>query len=401
MVALVELTPAPDCLPPFAPVDPRLLDRAQRPGRIRGAALEALAAARDRPAAAAPVLRAWFRRATWLHSGERRFASDLVYDVLRWERLLDDLVDDAPGDEARLRRLLVGFGASAGSSDRDRAPAIADPVDAWARYASLPPRFVASLARSLGPATAAVLSAMQRRAPLGLRVDLRKATRADVVAALAAEGVVARTGQHSATAVVVEGRIDVERSEPWRRGWVDVQDEASQCVVDAVPPGDVLDLCAGAGGKALAMAERGRRVVATDLRRSALEELGRRASRSGVALQIVAPDDLPRRIDVVLIDAPCSGLGTLRRHPELRLGWGRKGALAGFDTQRELLGGIGRHVRSGAVVWATCSLLAEENEQVADDVGRSAKWTRWEPATHGTDGMTVGRISPDGRAAVP
>jgi 16S rRNA (cytosine967-C5)-methyltransferase len=393
LVALVQLSAAVRPLPDpnrldLSASDERLLARAGRPGRLRAAVLDGLAAARRAPLAAAPVLRAHFRAATWLHSAERRFASDLVRDVLRWEQLLDGLVRDPGTDAARLRRLLSARGAAPTTSDLETAVRVPDPVASWARFASLPIAFVRSLWGTYGDATPVVVASLQGRAPLGLRVDLRRATREEAVALLARDGVVAVPGAHAQTALVVDERVQIGGTEAWRRGWIDVQDEASQAVVEALSDGDVLDLCAGAGGKALALAERGRAVVATDLRPDALRELARRADRARVAIRIVDPCDLPARADIVLVDAPCSGLGTLRRHPELRLGWTTP--LRSAAAQRDLIERVVPSVACDAVAWVTCSLLAEENEEIVEAPHPGASWRRWDPAHHGTDGMTLG-----------
>jgi 16S rRNA (cytosine967-C5)-methyltransferase len=234
---------------------------------------------------------------------------------------------------------------------RNGVPDLPDGGDAYAVATSLPDDLAAEWWHRLG-ADRAVAHArlLAGRAPMALRV-LREP--------------VALPGRRVGRALFPAGNLDIHTLPDWREGRVEVQDAGSQWVVDAlgIEPGmRVLDLCAGAGGKSLAMAALGARVTAWDTRSSALVQLDRRARRCGLDIRIAEPSG---RFDLVLVDAPCSGTGVLRRHPENR--W----KLA-FPTeiQRSLVERAAR--LAPRVAYATCSLATRENEAVVP--GGLTRW---------------------------
>jgi 16S rRNA (cytosine967-C5)-methyltransferase len=213
-----------------------------------------------------------------------------------------------------------------------------------------------------------------------LRVNPGRATSGDVVAEIARRDAVAHPGQWASSAVVLErGGTRALAPRLLEEGRVSFQSEASQVVIDllAVRPGmDVLDACAAPGNKATAIAERlagSGRLIALDPRRSGLERLTAECARLGLARlsPVVADGRFPptrHGFDAVLVDAPCSGLGTLRRHPEVR--WRRQPEdvprLAAL--QRALLDRVAPLVRrGGALVYAVCTLTQEESEDVIRD----------------------------------
>jgi 16S rRNA (cytosine967-C5)-methyltransferase len=170
---------------------------------------------------------------------------------------------------------------------------------------------------------------------------------------------------------VLEGRTNVQLLDAWKSGHVEVQDLGSQAIVDFAFPGEgarVLDLCAGAGGKSLALAALGAQVQAWDVRSHALDELQKRAARARLPIRTGPPKG---RYDLVLVDAPCSGTGVLRRHPENR--WKLR-----FPTevQARLLHDARR--LAPRVVYATCSLTRAENEalvrSVAEPIREATCW---------------------------
>lgn len=185
----------------------------------------------------------------------------------------------------------------------------------------------------------------------------------------------------------LEGRCNLIETPAFRDGWIEIQDLGSQQIAEAAFPGKgarVLDLCAGAGGKSLALAALGATVQAWDVRPAALRELGKRAERCGLKIQVAPPSG---RYDLVLVDAPCSGTGVLRRHPENR--W----KLA-FPTQiqEELLRrAMGMAPR---VIYATCALSQRENEllvrRVADPLWERTIW----PEVGGSDGFFMAELQP-------
>ena len=242
-----------------------------------------------------------------------------------------------------------------------------DPVVALALRGSVPDDFARRLLRDLGPVEArACLGALNRDPPMTLRVNVARASRADVLASLAAAGIAAEAGE-GPWSLRVEDRASLFDSAPLRAGLAEVQDESSQRVVEACRPGAGdrwLDLCAGSGGKALGLAALGAEVTAWDTSARRLADLPRRARRAGARVG-VAREEPSGEFDGVLVDAPCSGSGALCREPDAR--WRiDDGAVSRFqEAQAEVLRLGARLVRpGGTLVFATCSVFREEGEEV-------------------------------------
>ncbi|HSW14865.1 MAG TPA: RsmB/NOP family class I SAM-dependent RNA methyltransferase, partial [Solimonas sp.] len=227
---------------------------------------------------------------------------------------------------------------------------------------------------------AALARALNQPARVDLRVNTLKATRDSARARLAEEGLRAEPTARSPLGLRLPGRAPLQNLALFREGWIEPQDEGSQLIalLLAVQPGEtVVDFCAGAGGKTLALAaqlrDRGR-LLACDNSAARLQRLQPRLQRAGVGCVQALPlrdehdpllDAHAGRCDAVLVDAPCSATGTWRRNPELRL------REPGLDTlqqqQRSILQAAARLLRPGGrLVYATCSLMAEENEQVVE-----------------------------------
>lgn len=256
-----------------------------------------------------------------------------------------------------------------------------------AAQTNLPRPVVQQLRAAYGDETEAIARGLSGPAPLFLRANPIQGATDVLQAELAEEGVETRPVGWSVGALEVIGRPALFRTRAHRRGAFEVQDAASQLVADLVAPpegGCVLDACAGAGGKTLALLGRWPSIdlLATDIDRERLATLGRRVRRGRHAMpQVlrVAPDAWPsdvvafaRSADRILLDAPCSGMGSLRRHPELRERWTEAGHRKTLGIQRELLVRAVRLLRPGArVIYATCSVLPEENEVQIEHVLRS------------------------------
>ena len=239
------------------------------------------------------------------------------------------------------------------------------------------PHFQARFGDALGPEVAA----MESQAPLDLRVNLLKGTRESARAALAAEGIESEPTRLSQWGLRVDGRKQVSTGNAFQTGLVEIQDEGSQLVaamVGAGPEMRVADWCAGAGGKtlalAMAMGNRGH-LAACDVSAPRLDGAVRRLRRAGVhnvERHLVEPGDkwAKRRagtFDRVLVDAPCTGTGTWRRNPDARLRL-RPVDLSELQTkQAEILDQASRVVKPGGrLVYATCSVLPDENEAQID-----------------------------------
>jgi 16S rRNA (cytosine967-C5)-methyltransferase len=232
---------------------------------------------------------------------------------------------------------------------------------------------------TLGAGAEKELLAMQEEAPLDLRVNIVKTSRDVVLDKLRAAGIQAVATPHSALGVRVQGRPAIASLDIFKDGWIEIQDEGSQLaaqLVDAQPGMSVVDFCAGAGGKTLAIAaamnNKGR-VVACDVLGGRLKRARLRFRRAGLhnievrELSSESDDWVKRnsgKHDRVLVDAPCSGTGTWRRNPDARwkqLGPGLDELLA---TQARILKSAARLAKPGGrVIYATCSLLQDENQK--------------------------------------
>lgn len=246
----------------------------------------------------------------------------------------------------------------------------------------LPDWLIERLHSAVGPEIDALAAALRRPAPLDLRVNALRAKRSAVLAELQAAGLPAQATPHAPWGIRLPNRVPLQGLEAYVRGAIEVQDEGSQLIaalVGARRGETVVDFCAGGGGKTLALGADMRdtgRLYAFDTAARRLDALPARARRAGLtqvhpmALAHEGDERLQRlagKIDRVLVDAPCSGLGTLRRHPELM--WRHTPATVAelAALQQRILGAAAALVRPGGrLVYATCSLLAEENEAVAD-----------------------------------
>ncbi len=359
-----------------------------------------------------------FRRERGLGSAERRRVAETLYGMIRQARRIDYALE--PASIARADRELaryVAYRLLAGEIDAAAAGAELHGIP-WHQVAAVDERiaherpaerrlglrhsFPDWLARrfldQFGDEADALAAALNERAPLTVRVNTLKATREQAIDKLAAENLTARPTRFAGAGLVLETRVNLFATAACKAGLIEAQDEASQLVAELVAPpprGLVIDACAGAGGKTLAlgalMGSRGR-LVALDISDRKLDELRRRARRAGLSnarAVLVEPDRWPDEIealrgkaDRVLVDAPCSGVGALRRNPEAR--W----RLCEDDLPRlaaEQLAILRRSAPlvtpGGRLIYATCSLLADENQRVVERFLSSEKgWDLLRPA---------------------
>lgn len=325
------------------------------------------------------VLTAWGRANRFAGSGDRHAIADLVYDAVRRLRSACWVAGaDAPGARAALigSLRLDGEDPQAFFTGEGHAPAPLDPSEGPRELSDateavrldLPDWLMAHLA----DASREALSALRVRAPLDLRVN---ALRSDVARArqlLAEEGIETVPGPLAPGCLrVTSGARKVARSRAYAEGLVEIQDAASQAAALASPPqpGEtVLDFCAGGGGKTLALgaAMQGRgRLIAHDISALRLRDLAPRAERAGLTVECLGPGEtasLAGVCDLVFVDAPCSGSGAWRRNPDAkwRLTPQRLGELVA--TQDTVLDAASQAVRPGGrLVYATCSILSDEN----------------------------------------
>jgi 16S rRNA (cytosine967-C5)-methyltransferase len=432
------------------------------PGARLQAAIELLAAIHDGSAPADRAAAAYFRGRRYIGGQDRRDIIDRVYAVLRHRARLEWWLARAAGDGAATDRwrmiaalaLLEGWSPDriAGAFDggqyrpapldrreREVAQKLAGKsIDHreqpdWVRL-EYPHWLDHQLRNLLGARFETEMAALGVEAPLDLRVNTLKATRAAAVAALAESRITAEPTPLSPLGLRVRGRPPLATLPCFRDGLIEVQDEGSQIVAllaDARPGMRVVDFCAGAGGKTLAMAAAMRNkghIVACDVLRGRVDRAATRLARAGVhnvERRGLSTERDPwvkrhaRSFDRVLVDAPCSGVGTWRRNPDAKWRFAREDLTAVIELQRRILDSAARLVKPGGrLIYATCSLLPSENaaqvtsfikdhpdfslrpiaEVWADTIGRmpesapppvADRSLQLSPAAHETDGFFI------------
>lgn len=294
--------------------------------------------------------------------------------------LADVIVADGRSMDAIDQLFSAGPHATGALSDRERTLAeklAGRPLDAPDAPPEAPYWLAERLRALYGERFKEEMSALNRPAPFDLRVNRLKGTREEALAALKADGVEVEPTAISPLGLRLPARRPIEHWTAFRSGLVEVQDEGSQIVallVDAKPGMKVADYCAGAGGKTLALAAEMNnegRLVACDTSEGRLERSRVRLRRAGVhnvEAHLLAPGDKwvkrqAGRFDRVLVDAPCSGSGTWRRNPDARWRYGPDDLAALIEEQKQILDRAAKLVKPGGrLVYATCALLREENE---------------------------------------
>ncbi len=357
-----------------------------------------------------------FRRERSLGSSERRFVAEVLYSMIRHARRIDlaleagglRSVGRAPDSKRLLAVLMLEHGLTvqdAAQHDADldwsvvagineKLATTRNPVTRIAMLHSLPDFLAQVLVADLGEEQAeALAAALNHRAPMSIRVNTLKTDIQSLKAALAEEGIETTAGTYGTQTLHVDTRTNLFGLSAFQKGFFEAQDEGSQLIAELVAPppkGLIVDYCAGAGGKALALSallqNRGR-LMASDVDKRKLKELRRRAKRAGATnIQVVQlghesgagservamPAPFEKIIGGaarVLVDAPCTGLGALRRNPEAR--W----RLSEDEIAR--MPGQQLHIAKralelvapgGRLIYATCTLLKSENEDVVEQL---------------------------------
>jgi 16S rRNA (cytosine967-C5)-methyltransferase len=427
------------------------------PGAQVAAAIDILAAIEEGPRPADDVAADYFRRRRYIGAKDRAAIAGHVYAVLRQRAALDWWIERA-GDglaPAARSRVLAALMLIAGwtpekiraGCDGDRfrpaplSPAeerllrglaghtLAHPQMPRAVMNGLPLWLEPYLARVFGERLEPEMAALNAPAPTDLRVNLLKADREAAREALAAEGIAAAPTPYSPMGLRLSERAPLSGLAAFKEGLVEVQDEGSQLaalLADVRPHMRVVDFCAGAGGKTLALAasmkNRGK-LVALDVSARRLERAARRLRRAGVSNVERRPLSGERdrwvkhhagSFDRVFVDVPCLGTGTWRRNPDAKWHSGPKDLAELVERQQQILRSAARLVKPGGrLLYATCSFLAEEDEEQAEaflaaepdfalypaerawreTIGGAApgigRFLRLTPARHGTDGFFV------------
>jgi 16S rRNA (cytosine967-C5)-methyltransferase len=338
------------------------------------------------------VVSDFFRANRALGQRERHTLAETTYTVLRERLLYQHLAQSGKGEMERRLAILAwqgneGFLRAALSEPEQQWLAQVRAVDCSAvaeklRH-NLPEWLADTLKAALGDEFWPLVKSLNEGAPLDLRTNTFKAKREDVALALGQARIVAEPTPYSPWGLRVQGKPALNKLDVFTRGEVEVQDEGSQLLsllTDAKRGEMVVDFCAGAGGKTLALGAAMRntgRLYAFDTSGHRLAALKPRLARSGLSnvypAQIAHERDdrikrLAGKIDRVLVDAPCSGLGTLRRNPDLKWRQSPESVEELRVKQALILASAARLVKPGGrLVYATCSLLERENESVVMD----------------------------------
>ncbi len=353
----------------------------------------------DSPADA--KLSQFFRNNRELGNKERAFVAESVYGVLRRLRFLSKVTsEDNASDDAR-KLILAWLLRVEGKSIRELESILTEQQKEWAitikakKTDDFPLEVRADVRDWLWKKLVAeygedealtICRSMFEQASLDLRVNTVKTNREEVLEKLMAENTANELNVAATTlspiGIRMPNRLAITRHKLFMDGHIEVQDEGSQLLAYLVAPkrGEmVADLCAGAGGKTLALGALMRntgRLYAYDVSESRLNNLGKRHKRSGLSnihSQVINNENdikikrLSGKFDRVLVDAPCSGIGTLRRNPDLKWRLTEQDVLDLTKNQTSILARAGKMIKAGGrVVYATCSLLRDENEAIAE-----------------------------------
>ena len=414
---------------------------AMKPGARMASAMEALEEmeanwAEGGRAPADAVLNQYFRQRRFIGSKDRGEISRVVYAVLRNEAALNWQLDQGGLPADPRGRVLAEAVLLGGAELEDMKalcdgqqycpPRLSEPELGWIKQQArqplltdvMPPAVRHHFPEWLMPRLESVfgdqlpdaMAALNEEASVDLRVNTLKTSRDELVGALQDAGLEPEPTPHSALGVRLHKRGALFATEAFRAGWFEMQDEGSQLVAALVQakPGDKgVDFCAGAGGKTLALSaqmENRGRILAWDTAGKRLGQMKPRLGRAGVSnvqARVLKSerDNVVKRhrdsADWVLLDVPCTGTGTWRRSPDLRRRTTPEALAEVQAHQRAILESAARLVKSGGrLIYATCSILPEENEQQVeaflgdhDSFTRIGDDLRLYPHTHGTDGF--------------
>lgn len=320
---------------------------------------------------------------------DRAFVAETLYELVRWKRLYSEIAEvKAPLNRQSFFKIFAVWAVLRGitlppwkefeSTPQRRIKGKFDQLKGIRKLRESIPDWMDELGEAnLGSENwSAELAALNKTAPVVLRVNTLKTNTTDLIAALAADGFVADPIPGYPDAVVLSERGNVFLTRAFSEGWFEVQDASSQRVAELVQPQPgmrVIDCCAGAGGKTLhmaaLMANKGQ-LIAMDIYQNKLYELKRRARRAGafnIEPRLIEDSRSIKRLhgsaDRVLIDAPCSGLGVLKRNPDAKWKLQPEFIKTICATQEQILEQYSKMVKPGGkLIYATCSILPQENQ---------------------------------------
>ena len=344
----------------------------------------------------------FFRNNRDLGTKERAFVAESVYGVLRRLRYLSAVTANEAGDPDDARKLILAWLLRVqGKSIRELEPILSEQQTEWAQaikakttenlplavQADVRDWLWAKLVAQYGEQLAlTICRSMFEQAGLDLRVNTIKGTREEVLAKMQSENTVKdnviEITPFSPTGIRMGAKLNISKHVLFEAGKIEVQDEGSQLLSYLVAPKRgqmVADFCAGAGGKTLAIGalmKNTGRLYAFDVSEKRLANLGKRLKRSGLSnlhAQVISSETDPKlkrlngKFDRVLVDAPCSGFGTLRRNPDLKWRFEAQDIVELNVKQTAILARAAKLTKAGGrLIYATCSLLQDENEAIAE-----------------------------------
>ncbi|MFC7357038.1 RsmB/NOP family class I SAM-dependent RNA methyltransferase [Jejudonia soesokkakensis] len=359
-------------------------------------------------------------------SRDRGFIAETTYDIVRWKRLYAEIAEvKEPFDRPNLFRLFAVWATLNGIKIPDwkqfedtptrRIKGRFDELSNIRKIKESIPDWLDELGvKELGKKWDKEIKALNQLADVVLRVNPLKATVTQVQNELSDQNIETEVLKGYPFALKLKERANVFGTEQFKNGWFEVQDASSQKVADFLnpKPGErIVDACAGAGGKSLHIAslmDNKGQVLALDIYENKLNELKRRARRNGVhniETRVIdttkAIKKLVEKADKVLIDAPCSGLGVLKRNPDAKWKLQPEFLESIKNTQQEILQSYSRMVKPGGeLVYATCSILPSENEAqvktfLASEEGKSFTFIKDDnimPSSSGFDGFYMAKL---------
>ncbi|MCH9612814.1 MAG: Ribosomal RNA small subunit methyltransferase B [Chlamydiia bacterium] len=314
-------------------------------------------------------LRRFFKAKRFIGASERRLLSETAYTLVRWKRLIDGILGRGASWKKRVDWLVsnLPFAPEVHMEREDLSPHA---------QVGFPKPLYDQIIATFGVKEGRELCLIcNERAPMTIRANQHLISRETLLEKLKKE-VACRPTLHSEGGIYLDGRINIFGSSLFKKGYFEVQDEASQVAAEMVllKPGEkVLDYCAGSGGKTLAFAHRSEgkgQIFLHDIREQALFEAKKRCRRAGLQnIQFIphqkkALNRIKQKMDWIVVDAPCSGSGTLRRNPDQKERFDLNGLDEVVLKQREIVAEAIAFAKPGSfLVYMTCSIFPEENEQ--------------------------------------
>jgi 16S rRNA (cytosine967-C5)-methyltransferase len=352
-------------------------------------------------------------------SRDRKFVAETIYEIVRWRRLYNEIAETKEHySRENLWKIFAVWAVLRGielpdwkyfeNSPVRRIKGRFDQVQSIRKIRESIPDWMDDLGASeLGKQWDKEISALNKQAPVVLRTNTLRVNRTQLEKALATADIATTIDPKYKDALILKERKNIFKTDAFKSGLFEVQDASSQLVADYlnVQPGmRVIDTCAGAGGKTLhlaALMENKGQIIAMDIYGGKLKELKRRAKRAGahnITTRLIESSKTIKKLkesaDRVLIDAPCSGLGVLKRNPDAKWKLQPEFIEKIKQTQSEILESYARLVKKGGqLVYATCSVLPSENEkQVAKFLEKNDQFTfvkekKVSPSKSGYDGF--------------